>query len=206
MRALEQRSNPDFHVSECGPACDVVLVLDTSTSVGLSTFDLIKRSACSLVSALSIDSCDVTVGAVKFSSAAMIQFKWVSYCWNGDLRFTPKVGQIGHKLEKILVFFRSYFILARGAKMFWNLIWKSPGFILFDANLDLFGPKFNIPVLDDIGCSISRFLELYIYGSFNGNVKGIFRWLSFSLSLLLVAIGAKLIGPHRSLQVDNRVI
>ena len=53
--------------------------------------------------------------------------KWVRLAPNGT---NPGLFQI-----------RFQYILARRAKMYWNLIWKSPGFVPFGANLTHFGSK-----------------------------------------------------------------
>ena len=51
-------------------------------------------------------------------------------------------------MEQIRDFFRSDFstfnILAHRAKKYWNLIWKSPGFVPFEADLTHFGTKADI--------------------------------------------------------------
>ena len=53
--------------------------------------------------------------------------KWVRFTRN---RTNPGLFQI-----------RFQYILAHRAKMYWNLIWKSPGFVLFGANMTHFGAK-----------------------------------------------------------------
>ena len=59
--------------------------------------------------------------------------KWVRFASNGT----------NSGLFKI----RFQYILARWAKMYWNLIWKSPGFVPFGVNLTHFGPKSGHPIL-----------------------------------------------------------
>ena len=63
------------HPTECGPRTDVVFILDSSTSVGSVNFDSIKTYAEMLMRNMNPDSCDVHIGAMKYSSAAMIQFR-----------------------------------------------------------------------------------------------------------------------------------
>jgi len=57
-------------------------------------------------------------------------------CWARLARFGPKVGQIGPKWDN------------RWAKMYWNLIWKSPGFVPFWVRpiWPTLGPNFDILV------------------------------------------------------------
>jgi hypothetical protein len=54
---------------------DVVFILDSSTSVGSENFNSIKMYAEMLVRQMNPESCDVNIGAMKYSSAAMIQFR-----------------------------------------------------------------------------------------------------------------------------------
>ena len=71
--------------------------------------------------------------------------KWqVRDCSDYDIqavRFGLKVGQIWPKNGTNLWLFQITFpyILAHSAKMYWNLIWKSPGFDPFEVNLTHFG-------------------------------------------------------------------
>ena len=61
-------------------------------------------------------------------------------------RFGSKVGQIGPKWDKSGTFSDQISVhLARSSQMYWNLIWKSPGFVPFWANLTHFGAKSTIP-------------------------------------------------------------
>ena len=62
-------------VTECGPKVDVVFILDSSTSVGRDNFANIKTYADMLMREMNPESCDVNIGAMKYSSAAMIQFR-----------------------------------------------------------------------------------------------------------------------------------
>ncbi|KAK7502428.1 hypothetical protein BaRGS_00006381, partial [Batillaria attramentaria] len=64
---------------ECGPKTDVVFILDSSTSVGTETFNRIKMYAEILMRSMNVDYCDVSIGAMKYSSAAMIQFRLGEY-------------------------------------------------------------------------------------------------------------------------------
>ncbi|CAG5124868.1 unnamed protein product [Candidula unifasciata] len=57
----------------CGPPADVVLILDSSSSVGASNFDAIKSYAQMLVREMNIQSCSINIGIIKYSSAAMVQ-------------------------------------------------------------------------------------------------------------------------------------
>ena len=57
------------------------------------------------------------------------------YVRDRDGRFGSKVGQIGPKWDKSL-----------SSQMYWNLTWKSPGFVPFWANLTHLGAKPTIPV------------------------------------------------------------
>ncbi|CAG5136835.1 unnamed protein product, partial [Candidula unifasciata] len=58
----------------CGPPADVVLILDSSTSIGSAQFSAIKGYAQTLVSEMNVETCNIHVGVIKYSSAAMIQF------------------------------------------------------------------------------------------------------------------------------------
>ena len=62
-------------------------------------------------------------------------------------RFGPKVGQVGpNGTNPVLFQIRFQYILAHCATMYWNLIWKSPGFVPFGANLkNVIGLKSNTP-------------------------------------------------------------
>lgn len=64
-----------FTPSGCGPKTDVVFILDSSSTVGWETFNRIKMYAEILMRSMNVDSCDINVGAMKYSSAAMIQFR-----------------------------------------------------------------------------------------------------------------------------------
>ena len=64
-----------------------------------------------------------------------------------DGRFGSKVGQIGPKWDKSGAFSDQISVhLAPRRQIHWNLIWKSPGFVPFGANLTHFGGKPTIPV------------------------------------------------------------
>ncbi|XP_025106489.1 collagen alpha-3(VI) chain-like isoform X11 [Pomacea canaliculata] len=63
----------------CGPKTDVVFILDSSSTVGWETFNRIKMYAEILMRSMNVDSCDINVGAMKYSSAAMIQFRLGMY-------------------------------------------------------------------------------------------------------------------------------
>ncbi|XP_033728441.1 uncharacterized protein LOC117317678 isoform X2 [Pecten maximus] len=58
----------------CGQSADVVFMLDSSTSIGQSTFQRMKTYAEELVRKMNIESCDIQVGVMKYSSASMVQF------------------------------------------------------------------------------------------------------------------------------------
>lgn len=80
----------------CGPPADVVLILDSSTSVGPTTFEDIKKYAQAMISELNIMTCNIQVGVIKYSSAAMIQFNLGTifteegmYRAIGDISYTP---------------------------------------------------------------------------------------------------------------------
>ena len=63
-----------------------------------------------------------------------------------DVRFGIKVGRIGTKWDKSWTFkIRFQYIMALGAIMYWNLIWKSHKFVAFQANLTHFGAEPVIP-------------------------------------------------------------
>ena len=54
-----------------------------------------------------------------------------------DGRFGSKVGQIGPQIGQIRDFFRSdYSTFGSMSQMYWNLIWKSPGFVQFGVQSD----------------------------------------------------------------------
>ena len=62
------------------------------------------------------------------------------------VRFGPKVDKIGPKWDELGTFqIRLKCILARRAKMHWNLIWKNPRFVPFGGNLTHFWPKYDTP-------------------------------------------------------------
>uniref|UniRef100_A0A0B7ART5 Collagen alpha-3(VI) chain n=2 Tax=Arion vulgaris TaxID=1028688 RepID=A0A0B7ART5_9EUPU len=58
----------------CGPAADVVLILDSSTSIGSHNFAIIKGYAQKMVSEMNVHNCNIQIGVIKYSSSAMIQF------------------------------------------------------------------------------------------------------------------------------------
>ncbi|XP_021375359.1 uncharacterized protein LOC110464458 isoform X7 [Mizuhopecten yessoensis] len=58
----------------CGQPADVVFMLDSSTSIGQSTFQRMKTYAEELVRKMNVESCDIQVGVMKYSSASMVQF------------------------------------------------------------------------------------------------------------------------------------
>ncbi|XP_041374199.1 uncharacterized protein LOC121387240 [Gigantopelta aegis] len=58
----------------CGGPADVVMILDSSNSIGPERFTRIKMYAETLVREMNIEACDIRVGVMKYSSAAMIQF------------------------------------------------------------------------------------------------------------------------------------
>lgn len=60
--------------NNCGQSADVVFMLDSSTSIGQPTFQRIKTYAEELVRKMNIESCDIQVGVMKYSSASMVQF------------------------------------------------------------------------------------------------------------------------------------
>ena len=65
-------------------------------------------------------------------------------------RFGWKVGQIGPQIGQIRDIFRSDFsTFGSMSQMYWNLIWKSPGFVQFEvqSNLTHFGAKPTIPAV-----------------------------------------------------------
>ena len=59
----------------CGEPADVVVVLDSSTSVGEYNFGRLKEYAEHLVREMNKDSCDVNLGFLKYSSNAMVQVR-----------------------------------------------------------------------------------------------------------------------------------
>ena len=62
-----------FAHSGCGDASDVVVVLDSSTSVGEYNFGRLKEYAEHLIREMNKDSCDINLGFLKYSSNAMVQ-------------------------------------------------------------------------------------------------------------------------------------
>ena len=57
--------------------------------------------------------------------------------WNRDGRFGSKVGQIGPQIGQSRDFFRSDFsTFGSSSQVYWNLIWKSPGFVQFGVQSD----------------------------------------------------------------------
>lgn len=63
----------------CGSAADVVFILDSSTSVGPSGFQQIQMYAQQILAQMNMDACDINVGALKYSSSAMVQFGLGAY-------------------------------------------------------------------------------------------------------------------------------
>lgn len=61
-------------IVECGPSSDVVIILDSSASVGPSIFQSLKIYAQRMIDEMHIEDCAINVGVIKYSSAAMIQF------------------------------------------------------------------------------------------------------------------------------------
>lgn len=57
----------------CGEPADVVIVLDSSTTVGEYNFGRLKEYAEHLVREMNKDACDINLGFMKYSSAAMTQ-------------------------------------------------------------------------------------------------------------------------------------
>ena len=57
----------------CGEPADVVIVLDSSSTVGEYNFGRLKEYAEHLVREMNKDSCDINLGFMKYSSAAMPQ-------------------------------------------------------------------------------------------------------------------------------------
>ena len=65
---------------------------------------------------------------------------------SGMVRLDPKWVRLDTKLDKSGAFSDQISVhLAPPRKMHWNLIWKSPGFVPFGANLTHFGAKLTIP-------------------------------------------------------------
>ena len=76
-------------------------------------------------------------------------------CYNDPVSgglLTPFTPDLGPKWVRLapnetnpgLFQIRFKYFLANRAKKYWNLIWKSPGFVPFGANLTHFGPKCDI--------------------------------------------------------------
>ena len=57
----------------CGEPADVVIVLDSSSTVGEYNFGRLKEYAEHLVREMNKDACDINLGFMKYSSAAMPQ-------------------------------------------------------------------------------------------------------------------------------------
>ena len=87
--------------------------------------------------------------ALTFVEEPMIVSQDALTGWLVSLAFIPGVWGLAPKWVRFdqnrtnpgLFQIRFQYILARGAKMYWNLIWKSPGFVPFRSNLTQFGPK-----------------------------------------------------------------
>ena len=93
--------------------------------------------------------------------------------WPGTVSITQyfsilthiRLLDLGQKLVRLVQFeinpglfqIRFQYILARGAKMYCNLIWKSPGFVQFEANMNLFSHKSDIP-----DSRIARLVQKYV--------------------------------------------
>ncbi|KAH3749755.1 hypothetical protein DPMN_184266, partial [Dreissena polymorpha] len=58
---------------QCGEPSDVVIVLDSSNTVGQYNFGRLKEYAQHLVRQMNKDSCDINIGFMKYSSNAMVQ-------------------------------------------------------------------------------------------------------------------------------------
>ena len=98
----------------------------------------------------------------------------------------PQMGQIRD-------FFRSDFstFWRPRAKMYWNLIWKSPGFVPFGANLTHFASKFGHPGMRSSHWRLTKytvhytaslplpfrlFFDLFIFVKVCSHIKGTERW------------------------------
>ena len=80
-----------------------------------------------------------------------------------DGRFGSKLGQIRSKWDKTGTFSDQISVhLARSSQMYWNLIWKSPGFVPFEINLTHFGAKPQI-------CDTHQ--ELYVFAKYISEQK-----------------------------------
>ena len=51
-----------------------MFILDSSNTIGENTFGRMKQYTQQLVDEINVENCDVRVGLMKYSSAAMIQF------------------------------------------------------------------------------------------------------------------------------------
>ena len=85
--------------------------------------------------------------------------------WTRDGRFASKMGQIGPQIGQIRDFFRSDFsTFGSSSQMYWNLIWKSPGFVQFGVQSNLLWSQTYHPCTQDTGmwfvCSCVRGLRL----------------------------------------------
>ncbi|XP_076459446.1 LOW QUALITY PROTEIN: uncharacterized protein LOC143292771 [Babylonia areolata] len=89
LRSYVCLCKPGFFGENCERQCtartDVVFILDSSTSVGSENFERIKKYADMLMRDMNPDTCDVHIGAMKYSSAAMIQFRLGQYRTMDDI-------------------------------------------------------------------------------------------------------------------------
>ena len=107
----------------------MIFKIDFLPCLQIFNFNLEMKAAHyrSLSSTVNIDLCCII--STQWSNSGQ---RWVRWIPNGT---NPGLFQI-----------RSQYILAQRAKMYWNLIWKSPGFVPFGANLTHFGSKSGHPV------------------------------------------------------------
>lgn len=96
--------------NSCGEAADVVLILDSSTSVGSQNFAAIKSYAQRLVTDMEVLNCGINIGVMKYSSAAMIQFSLGYYDTEdeiiraiGDISYTPGRSNMAEALRSARV-------------------------------------------------------------------------------------------------------
>ena len=82
----------------CGEPADVVIVLDSSSTVGEYNFGRLKEYAEHLVREMNKDACDINLGFMKYSSAAMPQ-----------VTLGKELFELSHEIMTFFVLVNSFF-------------------------------------------------------------------------------------------------
>ena len=74
-----------FLLSECSASIDLVIILDSSTSVGQTNFEKMKNFVKSFLQSAAIETGDVRVGLLTYSSAVNIEFHLNQFSTRHDI-------------------------------------------------------------------------------------------------------------------------